>query len=222
MIRCILAVLLVASVAAAQTPAPPPTVDDHLARVRELYDRGDFTHARDELRAAYQLEPRPELLFALGQVELNLGNFQVAIRYYEQFIATGPAADQIALAQQAIGAARARLATPPAPPPPPPRHRHWDALDSVLAGAGGAAVLAGAGLVAYGDHLGNDHIGPLSRYERRVDRANRDQWIGAGCIAGGALALGAAVLRWRLHLVDGELAPLAAPGATGVAWLRTW
>ena len=82
--RLMLTTLLVATPAAAQPAAPPPaapqpaapgTVDEHLAKVRELYDKGDFAHARDELVAAYQLEPRPALLFALGQVELNLGHF---------------------------------------------------------------------------------------------------------------------------------------------------
>jgi hypothetical protein len=64
-------------------------------------------------------------LFALGQVELNLGHFAKAIDYYERFIASEPGAEQTALAQQAIGAARAKLAEKPpvvAPPRPPP-HR---------------------------------------------------------------------------------------------------
>jgi tetratricopeptide (TPR) repeat protein len=213
-----LAALLIAAPAAAET------ADDHLAKVRELYDKGDFGHARDELLAAYQLEPRPELLFALGQVELNLGHFAVAIDHYEKFIATGPAADQIALAQQAIGAARARLSEKPsvAPPPAPPPHRAWDAIDTTITALGAATLGTGAGLVLYGQHLGHDHSGSLAAYDRRVSRANRTEWIGAGCIAAGALAVGAAVLRWRVHLVDVELQPIAAPHTAGVSWVGQW
>jgi len=200
------------------------TVDDHLARVRELYDRRDFVHARDELLAAYQLEPRPELLFALGQVELNLGRFAQAIDYYERFIATEPAADQVALAQQGIGAARAGLAEKPAAPQPPPRppHRQWDTADSALAAIGGATLVAGAGLTIYGSHLAGDHSGRLSAYNDRVSHATISEWVGASCVAAGALAIGGAVLRWRLHLVDGEIRPIAAPNAAGVTWTGRW
>ncbi|TMQ11172.1 MAG: tetratricopeptide repeat protein [Deltaproteobacteria bacterium] len=174
-------------------------VDDHLARGRELYERREFVHARDELLAAYQLDPRPEILFALGQVELNIGQFARAIDYYERFIATNPGADEVALAQQAIGAARARLAETRvivAPPRPPP-HPVWDVDDG-------------------------DHSGTLSEYNDRLSQAATTQWAGAGCLAAGALAIGGAVLRWRLHLVDTEIQPVAGPRGAGVTWIGRW
>jgi tetratricopeptide (TPR) repeat protein len=221
-----LAALLVASRAGADTgpETAPETVDEHLARVRELYDKGDFAHARDELLAAYKLDARPELLFALGQVELNLGHFQKAIDYYEQFLATSPAADQAALAEQAIGAARARLAEKPpvvAPPPPPP-HREWDVADSGIAAFGATALLAGAGLFVYSHQLAIDRSGTLSAYNHRLSRAALIQWTGVGCAAAGALAVAGAVLRWRLHLVDTEVQPVVAPRTAGLAWVRQW
>jgi len=218
------AVLLIATRAAAQT------VDDHLAKVRELYDKGDFVHARDELWAAYQLDARPELLFALGQVELNLGHFEKAIEYYEKFIATGPGAEQAALAEQAIGAARDRLTEKPPvgsprrppPPPRPPPHRVWDFVDSSIATLGGATLLTGAGLLIYGLRIGGDHSGTLSAYNHRLSRSETTQWVGAGCLAAGALTIGSAVLRWRWHLVETELQPIAAPGTAGMSWVRQW
>lgn len=217
-IAAVLAGLIAPAAARAQT------ADDHLARVRALYDRRDFAHARDELLAAYRLEPRPELLFALGQVELNIGHFAQAIDYYERFIATNPGADQVALAQQAIGAARARLAEQPAVvgPPRPPPHPVWDVEDSGLAALGGATALVGAGLVVYGYRTGNDRSGTLSEYDDRLSQASVTQWIGAGCVAAGALAIGGAVLRWRLHLVDTELRAVATPRAAAVAWVQRW
>ncbi|HEY0991687.1 MAG TPA: tetratricopeptide repeat protein [Kofleriaceae bacterium] len=213
-----IAALLVATRAAADT------VEDHLARVRQLYDKGDFARARDELLAAYQLEPRPDLLFALGQVELNIGHYEKAIDYYERFIATDPASDQIALAQQAIGAARARRAekAPVVPPPRPPPHRRWDTGDTVIAALGGTTLLAGVGLFVYGNRLAGDRTGTLSHYNHRLSRAERTQWIGAGCVAAGALAVGAALLRWRLHLVDSEVQPIVAPRTAGLVWVRRW
>ncbi len=225
-VATLLVALLVAPGAGAQpgSEPAPETVDQHLARVRELYDKGDFARARDELIAAYQLDARPELLFALGQVELNLGHFQKAIEYYEQFLASGPAADQVALAQQAIGAARARLAEKPSVvvPPGPPPHHEWDATDTGIALLGATAVGIGAGLFAYGRQLAGDRSGTLSAYNHRLSQAATAQWVGVGCAAAGVLAIAAAVLRWRVHLVDTELQPIAAPRTAGLAWVRRW
>lgn len=213
-----IAALLVASRASADT------VGDHLARVRQFYDQGDFVKARDELLAAYKLEPRPELLFALGQVELNIGHYEKAIDYYERFIASEPGPDQVALAQQAIGAARARrdeklvlLA-----PSRPPQHREWDTENTGIVALGGTALLVGAGLFVYGYRLGRDRSGTLSEYRDRLDQAELTQWIGVGCAAAGALAIGGAVLRWRLRLIDSEVRPIAAPHTAGVSWVSRW
>lgn len=227
-----IATALVIAGLAVTTAARADPVDDHVARGRQLYDQGDFPHARDELVAAYQLEPRPELLFALGQVELQLGRFAQAIDDYQRFIATNPAADQIALAQQAIGAARARLAekpaAPPRPPPrpaapprPPPQPR-WDDADTGLVMLGGAIMVLGGGLIDYGHHRAGDHSGTLSQYNDRLSSATLAEWSGAGCLAAGAAVLGGGLLRWRLHLVDAEVQPLAAPRAAGVTWVQRW
>jgi tetratricopeptide (TPR) repeat protein len=212
-----IAALLVAAQARADT------VTDHVTRGRELYEKGEFARARDELLAAYKLEPRPELLFALGQVELNIGHYKEAIDYYEQFIATGPDAEQVALAQQAIGAARARLAEAPAGAPAPRvRRREWDAENTGLVAIGGATLLVGTGLLVYGLRLADDRSGTLSEYDDRMSQARLTQWSGASCIAAGALAVGGALLRWRLRLVDAEIQPIAAPRAAGVSWVMRW
>lgn len=223
MTRLVLAALAALVLLGATAHAQPgdTRVDQHLARVRALYDQGDFVHARDELLAAYAIEPRPELLFALGQVEINLGHYQAAIDYYQRFLATGPAAEQVSLAQQAIGAARTRLADKPVPPPPPPR-RQWDVVDTVLAASGGAALLAGGGLVFYTHTLTENHRGTLREYNDRFARANLTKWTGIASLAGGAILVSTALLRWRLHLVGGELQPTASATTAGAAWSRSW
>jgi tetratricopeptide (TPR) repeat protein len=204
---------------------PAPTADDHIAKARTLHDKGDFEGARAEIAAAYKLEPRPELLFALGQLEFNLHHYQAAIDYYERFEATRPAPDQAAIAEQAIGAARAErsrpatTATTPAPNnPAPPARRKWDGLDTGLAAFGGLAVLAGGGLVLEALHLAHDGSGSLSDYDSRIETARHVRIIAAASAGAGIIAIGAALVRWRIHLVaDASIEMHASPSAAGVS-----
>lgn len=213
----VLASVLVAASLARSTPLRA----DSLERVRTLFARGEFSAARDELQRAYAVDPRPELLFALGQVELNLGNPQAAIGYYEQFLATAPAADQAALAQQAIGAARMKLANPvPAPPPlppppPPPRPRAWDTAGRGLVALGGALAIGGGALIVVGHHRAGDDSGRWSDYDDRRATAATTRWVGIGLASAGAVAVGVALVRYRL---SGDRTTLIArPAREGLA-----
>lgn len=232
----LLCAVLLASAAAtarAQSPEGPRIPID----LRKAYEDGDYETVRKELLRQYTLEPRTELLFALGQVELNLGNYEAAIRYYEQFIARGPSDEQIALAQQAIGAARMRLATPGSEPPPQPAPviaqppaperprvppRRWYTEDTGLVGLGGAAVLVGGGLLYYSHRLGNDHGGTLSAYEDRLEQAKMTRLTGAGVAAAGAVVIAVTVLRWRLRPDGGAVSASIAPGAATFALAGRW
>ena len=223
---CVLAALLAAPTARADdppptpTPSPSPSADDHVSRARDFHAKGDFLHARDELLAAYQIDPRPALLFALGQVELNLGHYKQAIDYYERFKQTNPPPDQAALAEQAIGAARLELQRPPPQPPkppPPPPHREWDGYDAAIAVTGTAALVASGALFYESSHLAQQRGGSLAAYSGRIDRAHVARDAAIGCAAGGVLAFGAAVLRWRLHLVDTEISVEASPTSAAVS-----
>jgi tetratricopeptide (TPR) repeat protein len=187
---------------------------------RKAYARGDYETARKLLLEAYEIEPFPKLLFALGQVEFNLGHYKAAIDYYQRFLKTNPPADQAELAQQGLGAARAELdrpppvKPPPAPPPPPPHHE-FDTLDTVLTVTGGAALVASGVLFYESGQLSEDRTGSLAAYSHRIERAITLRDVGYGAAAGGALVLGAALLRWRLHLVDTTITvDASATGAT--------
>lgn len=226
--RVVLWLAVVALVAPAD--ADELTPDIHLARARDAHVRGDFSAARTELLAAYTLEPRPELLFALGQAELNLGNYAAAIDYYEQFIASNPGDDQVALAQQAIGAARMRRVLPPAPPPREPvpekpvvvHHRRWRIEDTGLVALGGIAVVLGGSLVVHAGQLANDRSGTLSDYDARLANAKTTRLTGVGIASGGVLLVTAALIRWRLRPDGPALTAVLGPADGGLALVGAW
>ena len=205
--------VLLSRVALAEPIIEPP--DNPIARIRELYDRGEYEQARKLLLDMYRLTPMPTLLFALGQCELKLGHYQQAIDYYERFKRSSPAPEQAALAEQAIGAARMALAQPA---PPPPRERRWDVDDTGLVALGGASVALGVGLFVDAAHVANDRSGTLHDYAYRIDQAHTLRLAGLACLGAGALAVGAAVVRWRFHLVDVEVR--AAPTSVSLVIRR--
>jgi tetratricopeptide (TPR) repeat protein len=222
-----LALVIIAGSARADEPEGPVLPPD----LRKAYQEGDYETVRRELLKAYQLSPRTELLFALGQVELNLGNYEAAIRYYELFIARGPSEEEIALAQQAIGAARMRMKQPkpeePPPPPPPPERpyvppRQWYAEDTGLVALGGAAMLVGGGLLYYSHRLGEDREGTLSEYDERVKLSRTTMWTGVGVAAAGAVVIGVTLLRWRLRPDGTALSASVGPGAGTFALTGQW
>ena len=227
--RLVLVLALVAAPAAADQPAPDETVDVALARIREQITEGRLAEAKQLLTATYERFALAELLFALGQVEFNLGNYREAIARYQAFLATNPPRAQVALANQAIGVARDRLdnavvAPPLADEPPaivhlipaePPRMvRDWDTVNSAIAGLGGAGVVTGAVVFGIGYARGNDHNGTLLDYDRRVARSRTWQYTGIGISGAGAILVGIALVRWRVHRV--EVVPFQ-PGASGRA-----
>ena len=204
--------------------ADPPS-DEVMIKIRELYAAGDFEGVRRELLAAYEASQHPALLFALGQAEFNLENWRAAIDYYEKFIATNPPEEQIALAQQGIGAARIEMQRPREQPPvveqpkPVPRRREWQRTDTTWMIASGGAVVVGASAFAYGRHLGNDHSGTLADYDERTDRARLLQWSGGTLIVAGLVAAGVTLVRWRLRPHD-EVVVTATGTSAAVSF--TW
>ncbi len=218
--KYVVAIALVFAAAASSAHADRRN-DPRMDKIRKLYAQGDYAGVRAELLTAYEVAPAPALLFALGQVELNLGNYQAAIDYYERFLATAPAAEQAALAQQAIGAARFRLSEPaqeplpvtplepvkdeplerdPPPDPgeqpeqPPSRDARWTVTHTGFVAFGGAAMLLGAGLLYYSHSLGSDRSGSLSDYDSRLAQARTTRWTGAGIMAAGTLIVGVTVV----------------------------
>jgi tetratricopeptide (TPR) repeat protein len=114
------ALVLVASLAAAARPKPDAR--PHVERAMKAHRAGKFDEALTELQAAYAIEPKPELLFAIGQVYTKLGRCSEAGDAYKRFLATGSDPKAAQVVQQAMDACKPRAAAspPPAKPPEPP------------------------------------------------------------------------------------------------------
>jgi tetratricopeptide (TPR) repeat protein len=89
----------------------------HIDKATAFHGDGKFKQALDELTLAYALDPKPELLYAIGQVHVQLGNCTEAIAFYERFLTTKPAAGPTAAAKEAIQSCKS--AAPPEPKPDP-------------------------------------------------------------------------------------------------------
>jgi tetratricopeptide (TPR) repeat protein len=224
--RIVIVLALAARVASADAPPPEPAQADpggHLAKARDFHDKGDFLHAREEMLAAYKENPQPALLFALGQLEFNLVHYQAAIDYYQRFIATNPPGDQSALALQGITAARIELEHErERKPPPPPPHKEWDGVDTGLVVVGGVGLAAATGLVLWSRHLADNRTGTLHDYDRRISRAETYRWFAIGAASAGALAIGAALLRYQLRLVETTVEVQPTHGGVAFSVERSW
>src|SRR5262249_30834284 len=84
----------------------------HVDRATELHEQGKFAQALDELKTAFSLDPKPELLYAMGQIHVSLGQCPQAITYYQRSLASKPAPSTANAAIEAIEACKTN------PPPP--------------------------------------------------------------------------------------------------------
>lgn len=84
----------------------------HIARATRAHKEARYDDARAELETAYRLDPRPELLYAIGQVDAKLGHCDEAIVYYRRFAATQSDPQVARIVDQAITACTPAPAAP--------------------------------------------------------------------------------------------------------------
>ncbi len=194
---------------------------------------GDFNKALVELEAAYALDPQPDLLYAIGQVESKLGNCPEATSYFERFRATqtDPAVPKVI--EQAIAACKPRVveAPPPrqAPPPPPPptpvAHSHWysDAIGDAFVVGGVAAGIVGVVFYrkATSDLDSAETSGSLSAYDSLVSDAHSERTTYVILMAGGGALVVAGIVKYVLRGGSSETATIGMVPASG-GGLVTW
>lgn len=195
---------------------------------KELYDRGvaayqqhDYEAAVTAFHDAYELDPRPEILFAWAQAERLGGDCAHAVIHYRKFLDGHPPAVQAKAAQGPLERCERVLATAPPPvppaeapvepgpapappavvltetPPPPPkaeRHFYQDGLGDVLVGAGVAAAIAGGVLIATAGSP--DDARTYDDFQMRRDTALSHQRWGAIALGAGAALFVGGVTHW--------------------------
>jgi len=216
----ILALALCVTSAAAASPA-----GELLERGLRSYAVGRYDEAIAAFQRGYELEARPDLLYALGQAQRMKGDCRAAVASYRAYLRTSPPERSAAPARQNLERCERELASapPPTPPPapepqpavvpapsPPPvvvapaparRRVRDDRAAAVLAGVGGAAVVAGAVLWGVGE-AGARSLADATTYDQYAahgadaDAFGRERIAGIVTLGVGGALVVVAVARW--------------------------
>jgi tetratricopeptide (TPR) repeat protein len=214
------AMLVLALVRAPLSAVAGTKAQAHVAKAMEAHKAGRFADALVELKAAYALEPKPDLLFAIGQINVKLERCDEAIDYYEKYLATKPSAQAQSDTQQAIDTCKAQIAAAQPPPPPPPgsdspflpassgphdtsARSPWykDKIGDALVIGGAAATVVGLVLYvgARGDLDDAESASSVARYDELVDSAHSKRTWSVVMFGGGAVLVGAGVVRYMMR-----------------------
>ena len=241
MIRLLALLALTAAVPGAAHADAKTEAEARLSRATELHRTGKLAEALSELTHAYALDPKPEMLYAIGQIQVQLGNCPQAILFYERFLSTNPGEVPADAATEAIETCkrdpgsvgpRPAPAVVPLPPPPPREQPRWytDKLGAAL--LGGGVVLGAAAIATYvsarGDLDEADAAPDHATHADRVDSAHGKRTVAVVLGVVGAGLTGVAAWRYASVRRAGDrpapavgLAPLRGGGL--VTWSgRFW
>lgn len=196
--------------------APAGEVPVQGLEAREHFDRGmaawlgeDYATAHSELELAYELEPAPQLLYALGQLERLQGRCDRAIERFNAYLGTHPSPEAAEDTRVNILRCRAQLPDnpppepqpqPPRPDPPPRPGAKADALGISLTAIGVVAAGVGFGLVggAFAERRRAQGEFGVNAFERGVRRSRIEYATGLAVASGGVALLIGGIVRLAL------------------------
>jgi len=203
----IVAATIALAVIGVAAPARADDAQEHIQKGTRFYNIEDWPNALKEYKEAYAIDPKPELLWSIAQVQRLSGDCRSAIFTYKAYMRGASSAGANA-AQEFITKCEATIAeqqkavealqTPPKttttapptvtlrvqqtpPPPPPSEPRPWalDPLGDVLfiVGVGGLAV--GGTFLAVGDSdmSATAQKPTYQQYDHAVDVARGEQEV---------------------------------------------
>lgn len=190
---------------------------EHFLVGSDHFEAGDYQRAAEEFEAAYELSPRPELLYNVYLAHERLGNLERAEEALAEFVEAGTPGHRQAPLEQRLVRLRERLAEQRAEEEAAAererqlreqaeQRRDPGAWPWVLLGSGGALVITGTALllVARGDIDAVENPGEMPRWEDVADRHDRAPLLSTLGIVG--LSLGGALM------AGGLIWALTAPG----------
>ncbi len=133
------------------------------------YNASDFANALADAKAAYELDPRPALLYNLGQCYRALGDLRQALFSYRRYLREEPDASNRAMVKGLIAGLEGMVKQEPASPNSPSPAA---APSSVVVVAASPPAAAPAGAV--------------SEEEPRRGLPGRFWWLGGSAVATGA------------------------------------
>ncbi|HTR52778.1 MAG TPA: hypothetical protein VMJ10_18820 [Kofleriaceae bacterium] len=229
MTRVVLACIAVALVSSgvARGDDAKAAAQQHVDAATTLHQQRRWKESLDELMQAYSLDPRPEILYAIGQLHVALGQCAQAITYYERFIATKPSPAREAMANKAIAICKTNPPPPepgpeathePAPQPAPapvpeprpvvepvvePVARPWyrDAVGDALVGSGAVAGVVAALYYASArsDLDAADRAGTYPEQASEYDQARTARTIAVVAAVAGGTLIAAGIVRYVVH-----------------------
>lgn len=204
----------------------------------EQYKAGKYTEASATLRQAYELDHKPETLFALAQAQRLAGDCSSAAANYHKVLEQMSDVNTAKLVQQNLSLCEKDEPKPeptpepapapaPAPPPEPQivtktvvKEGKTDVVAASLFGVGMLSLGAAGGLylAASSNADAADKAGTLDAHNSLADKAKTED-IGMAVAAGvGVVAIGYAVFRWtRGSDADGKPEVAAVPTSGGGA-----
>jgi tetratricopeptide (TPR) repeat protein len=119
--RIVLLLVLSTAATASAQKSDRPAATAALKRAKAHFDLQEYALAEQELKEAYRIDPKPEILYAIAQAQRLGGACDRAITTYKNFLRARPGPEQAKQAEDNIARCEADLkATPPEQPPPEP------------------------------------------------------------------------------------------------------
>lgn len=204
-------------------PKEKAAAKKHVKAATAAHANQNYELALSELQAAYALDPAPDTAYAIGQMQIKLGNCPEAIMSYEKFIESKPAPEFVDAANEAIKTCREQLAAQQPPPPPPPEPTpqppppaapvtdppegkafYQDVVGDVL--VGGGVIAFGAGIALYLGARGTiddaEKAPTYAEHQSLVDDAHSKRMYAVILGSVGVAAIGVGV--WRFTKVGSD------------------
>jgi hypothetical protein len=210
---------------------------DDTANARALFEQGvqlykaqKYDEAAATLAHSYELERKPDVLFALAQAERMSGRCPDAVAHYKALLAETNDLATAKAVQNNLGLCEAQrspeLGTPPEPPSKPETAaapHGVSRLPALLVATGGLALGIGGGLLvsARGNRDAAGRAFTLEDNARLNDRADTQQTIGVVAAGAGVALAAVGAILW----VRGKRATVAishSSSATVMAFASRW